>query len=183
MDALPAGSRWPVLLATRAYGQLRTLERDQKALGIVHSKIKELSSGQFTRDNHRPVIGSTEHIPIYRAKVPNDLRIIYQISVEPDTQNEYDRQVIKILRIQSRAHVDYQFWAKVSQHFATKGPVHRRRCKYRFLVGGSRLAALPAKFPAGVYQNAALQELIEYEYPEAREDTIDEQEELQNTVG
>ncbi|KAG9082124.1 hypothetical protein FRC06_005206 [Ceratobasidium sp. 370] len=192
MDALPAGSRWLVLLATRAYGQLRTLERDQKALGIVHSKIKELSSGQFTRDNHRPVIGSTEYIPIYRAKVPNELRIIYQISVEPDTQNEasedyyygYDRQVIKILRIESRAHVDYQFWVKVSRHFATKGPEYQRRCQHRFLVGaGSGLVALPAKFPAGVYQDAEFQELIEYEYPEGGEDTSDDQEELQNTVG
>ncbi|KAG8736059.1 hypothetical protein FRC10_009733 [Ceratobasidium sp. 414] len=145
----------------RAYGQLRTLERDQKALGIVHSKINK------------------EYIPIYRAKVPNDLRIIYQISVEPDTRNEYDRQVIKILRIESRAHVDYQFWVKVSRHWATKGSEYRRRCKHRFLVGdGSRLEALPAKFPTGVYQNIAFPESIEYEDPEVGEGMSDDQEEL-----
>ncbi|KAG8738662.1 hypothetical protein FRC10_006609, partial [Ceratobasidium sp. 414] len=125
------------------------------------------------------MIGSTEYIPIYRAKVPNDLRIIYQISVEPDTQNEYDRQVIKILRIESRAHVDYQFWVKVSRHWATKGSEYRRRCKHRFLVGdGSRLEALPAKFPAGVYQNIAFPESIEYEDPEFGEGMSDDQEDL-----
>jgi hypothetical protein len=49
---------------------------------------RELSSGQFTSDNHTPIIGSTSHIPIYRAKLSNDLRIIYQIDVVTESSNQ-----------------------------------------------------------------------------------------------
>ncbi|KAG9098170.1 hypothetical protein FS749_004520 [Ceratobasidium sp. UAMH 11750] len=86
MDALYGGDHWPVRLTTRADGQLRALERDQKVFKTVHNRIDELSSGEFNWNNHRPVIGSTKYIPIYRAKLPFDLRVIYQISVEPDEE-------------------------------------------------------------------------------------------------
>jgi hypothetical protein len=41
--ALPAGSRWAVVLSTRAVKELRKVERDQKALDIVQKKIRYCS--------------------------------------------------------------------------------------------------------------------------------------------
>ncbi|KAG8721154.1 hypothetical protein FRC08_015452 [Ceratobasidium sp. 394] len=164
MDALYGGDRWDVLLTARADGQLRALKRDQKVFKIVHNRIHELSSGEFNWNNHRPVIGSTKYIPIYRAKLPFDLRIIYQISVEPYDEAMHDRQVILILRIESRAHVDYQFWVKVSRCLAIeKGPEYRRRCIYRWD------SYLPAKFPPSTYRNPKKSGSVGYEGVRSKE--------------
>ncbi|KAG8681292.1 hypothetical protein FRC11_001300, partial [Ceratobasidium sp. 423] len=87
MKGLPAGERWSVVLASRAVKELRKLHKDQNALEITWKKLRELSAGQFTPDNHRPIIGTMDMIPIYRARLSNDLRIIYQIDLAADPSN------------------------------------------------------------------------------------------------
>ncbi|CAE6509994.1 unnamed protein product [Rhizoctonia solani] len=87
MIGLPAGDRWSVMLASRAVKELRKLHKDQNALDITWKKIRELSAGQFTPDNHTPITGTTDKIPIYRARLSNDLRIIYQIDLIPDSSS------------------------------------------------------------------------------------------------
>ncbi|KAG9078420.1 hypothetical protein FRC06_008372 [Ceratobasidium sp. 370] len=87
MDALSGGARWPILMASRAIRQLQKLERDQKVLDIVQKKIKELSNGTFTFENHRMITGTAEYIPIYRARLASDLRILYQVDIESETSN------------------------------------------------------------------------------------------------
>ncbi|KAG9123995.1 hypothetical protein FRC07_013265, partial [Ceratobasidium sp. 392] len=141
MDAIPAGERWPVLLGTRAYGQLRQLhQRDQKVLKMVRGHIK----------------------------LPADLRLIYLISVEPDAQNLYDRQVIKALRIEPKAHVNYQFWVKVARHLVSaQGKKYRKRCIYR-LPG-----MVPAMFPASEYSGSPNSDADKYYEYEAQFDFED----------
>ncbi|KAG9098169.1 hypothetical protein FS749_004519 [Ceratobasidium sp. UAMH 11750] len=184
MDALPGGGHWPVLLATRAYGQLRKLERDQKVLEIVHKRIKGLSSGCFTDDNHRRIIGTTKYIPIYVAMLPFDLRVIYHFSVDPDAQNRYDHQTVRVLRIESRAHVDYRFWVKVSRHLAAKGSEYQRRCTHGYPLGNpSEFHYSPSKFPCADYGNTDASDSIEYEGAEQEEEAGHDQEEIQNIIG
>ncbi|CCO31946.1 hypothetical protein BN14_05998 [Rhizoctonia solani AG-1 IB] len=150
--ALPAGSRWAVVLSTRAVKELRKVERDQKALDIVQKKIRELSIGNFSEDNHRPIIGTLQHVPMFRAKVSLDLRIIYQIDILPDPAGNYDHQVIKIFQIESRARVDYQFWAKVSVRLQRVNPKYRERCQYRLKPKNSADDKKhPAMFPHQEY--------------------------------
>ncbi|CAE6450559.1 unnamed protein product [Rhizoctonia solani] len=128
---LPAGNRWAVVLSARAVKELRKVERDQKALEVVHKKIRDLSSGNFSDENHRPIIGTLQYVPLFRARAPLDLRIIYQIDVLPDSTGNFDHQVIKIFQIESRARVDYEFWAKVSVRLQRKSPKYRARSQYR----------------------------------------------------
>ncbi|KDN41118.1 hypothetical protein RSAG8_07672, partial [Rhizoctonia solani AG-8 WAC10335] len=80
---LPAGKRWAIMLSARARKELRKIGRDQKALEIVHNKMRELSSGDFSQGNHRIIEGTSKHVPMFSARVPFDLRIIYQIDVLP----------------------------------------------------------------------------------------------------
>ncbi|KAG9099396.1 hypothetical protein FS749_001368 [Ceratobasidium sp. UAMH 11750] len=84
MSSAPTSGRWPVVLSGRAIRELRYLGRDQKTLDLVRKKFQELSSGQFTTDNYLAIRGTAENIPIYRARLGNDLRIIYQIDLVAD---------------------------------------------------------------------------------------------------
>ncbi|KAG8795770.1 hypothetical protein FRC12_009777 [Ceratobasidium sp. 428] len=145
-SAAPAGNRWAIMLSSRAVKELRKLERDQNALEIIHKKIKELSLGQFTQDNYRSVLGSTQHIPLFRARAPNDLRIIYQIDLAPDPAGTFDHQVIKVFRIAPRAHIDYNFWAKVSVRLRRQISAYKDRCSYRLPPSGVQKYR-PAMFP------------------------------------
>ncbi|CUA70034.1 TPR and ankyrin repeat-containing protein 1 [Rhizoctonia solani] len=92
MDPSPAGTRWAVMMASRADKQLRKLQQDKKVLDIVWTKIEELHSGQFTQDNHSPIRDTTDNIPIYRARLSADLRIIYQIDLAPEPSLKFDHQ-------------------------------------------------------------------------------------------
>ncbi|KAH7325422.1 hypothetical protein B0J17DRAFT_681298 [Rhizoctonia solani] len=148
--ALPAGTRWAVVLSSRAAKALRKIERDHKALDVVYKKIRELSMGNFSDDNHRPIDGTLQHVPMFRAKVAHDLRVIYQIDVQPDPTGNYDYQVIKIFQIESRARVDYQFWAKVSVRLRRTSFSYEDRCRHRLSVTGGKLnenKQYPAMFP------------------------------------
>ncbi|KAG9090248.1 hypothetical protein FRC07_012152 [Ceratobasidium sp. 392] len=145
MNASRAGDRWAVGLAPRAVKELEKLKRDRIPLDIVWKKIKELSSAQFTSDNYTAIIGTVPNIPIYRARLSSDLRIIYFIDVVPDRAKEVccnedfvglaDTEtgfslIVKVLRIDSRAHIDYDFWKQVSSYLyrKNKSSEYRDRC-------------------------------------------------------
>ncbi|CAE6542887.1 unnamed protein product [Rhizoctonia solani] len=149
-SATPAGNRWAVVLSCNAVKELRKLERDQSALEIVHKKIKDLSLGQFSLENYRAVMGSTTHIPLFRARAANNLRIIYQIDLAPDPSGNYDHQVIKIFRIAPRARINYNFWVKVSVRLKRVNPNYKTRCEYRLPVVANDKHR-PAMFPHEEY--------------------------------
>ncbi|KAG8731048.1 hypothetical protein FRC11_005260, partial [Ceratobasidium sp. 423] len=150
VSATSAGNRWAVVLSCSAVKELRKLERDQSALEIVHKKIKDLSLGQFSLDNYRAVLGSTPHIPLFRARVANNLRIIYQIDLAPDPSGSYDHQVIKIFRIAPRSRINYNFWVKVSVRLKRVNPNYKARCEYRSPVVANDKYR-PAMFPHEEY--------------------------------
>ncbi|KAG9125027.1 hypothetical protein FRC07_009253, partial [Ceratobasidium sp. 392] len=119
---------------------------------------RELSSGQFTPDNYTAVIGTIPKIPIYRARLSNDLRIIYHVDIVSDKAQEFDHQVIKILRIDARAHVDYGFWTRVSSHLCRKyqSGEYRDRCMFRLpKISAENNVYLPSKFPHAVHVSDA----------------------------
>ncbi|KAG9121879.1 hypothetical protein FRC07_001976, partial [Ceratobasidium sp. 392] len=122
MNASLSGDRWAVGLAPRAVKELQKLKRDRIPLDIVWKKIKELSSAQFTPDNYTAFIGTVPNIPIYRARLSSDLRIIYFIDVVPD---------------KAKAH---------------KSSEYRDRCIYRPPPGSTKdNVILPSKFPHVAY--------------------------------
>ncbi|KAG8763066.1 hypothetical protein FRC12_008727 [Ceratobasidium sp. 428] len=160
MDASRSGDHWAVGLAPRAFKDLEKFKRDKNSFDIVWKKLKELSAGQFTPDNHTAIFDTMPKIPIYKARVSNDLRIIYHVDVVPDKSQEpqFDRQVIKVLRIEPRAHVDYGFWNRVSAYLYRKyeSNEYRNRCIFRHPKSSSEENQyFPSKFPHTMHASDA----------------------------
>jgi len=89
-DSAEGFGEWRILISTRADRDLREARRgNAKFFKIVIKKIKELSNGQFSDDNHKRLNGHDTEIPIYEAKMTRDSRLIYQIDCIP----EYDTEV------------------------------------------------------------------------------------------
>ncbi|KAJ1305414.1 hypothetical protein OPQ81_000426 [Rhizoctonia solani] len=130
----PTSWRWPVVLSGRAIRELRQLTEDNRTLEIIRTKFKELSRAQFSTDNHLAIRGTENHIPIYRARMSVDLRIIYMIDLVADSESKFDHQVIKIFSVSTRARVAYDFWAKVSKYLMRLGREYRDRCTRREYV-------------------------------------------------
>ncbi|CEL57265.1 hypothetical protein RSOLAG1IB_08477 [Rhizoctonia solani AG-1 IB] len=150
MNPSSAGGRWGALMASRAYKQLMKLEADKSVVDVVHTKIDELRDGQFTMDNYSVIIGTADAIPIYRARMSNDLRIIYQVDIVPERSLQFDHQILKILCIDSRAHIDYNFWARVSSSLYQRpfGGEYKDRCIFRLPKDTTNnFIYLPAKYP------------------------------------
>ncbi|CAE6477183.1 unnamed protein product [Rhizoctonia solani] len=141
----PVSWRWPVVLSGRAIRELRQLTEDNKTLEIIRTKFKELSRAQFTTDNHLVVRGTEGYIPIYRARMSVDLRIIYMIDLVADSESKFDHQVIKIFSVSTRARVAYDFWAKVSRYLVRLGRDYKDRCTRREYV---QTADGPLNIPA-----------------------------------
>ncbi|KAG8755796.1 hypothetical protein FRC11_005787, partial [Ceratobasidium sp. 423] len=159
MEPSLSGDRWAVGLAPRALKELQKFKRDRNSLDIVWEKIRELSHGKFIPENHNAINGTTTKIPIYVARLDNDLRMIYHIDVVSDKMKEFDHQVVKILRIDSRAHIDYDLWLRVSSYlFREWDSEYRRRNDI----------CLPYKFP----HNARASNSIQPE--DAEESQVDE---------
>ncbi|KAH7339885.1 hypothetical protein B0J17DRAFT_657189 [Rhizoctonia solani] len=159
MDPSPTGDRWAVGLAPRALKELQKFKKDRSSLDIVWDKIKELSHGRFVQENHSAIIGTTSKIPIYVARLDNDLRMVYHIDIVADKMKE-------ILRIDARAHIDYNLWVRVSSYlFREYDNEYRKRCVYhQSTISSKSYACLPFKFP----HNARASNLIQPEDAEER---------------
>ncbi|KAG2096334.1 uncharacterized protein F5147DRAFT_839983 [Suillus discolor] len=139
---------WQILISTEAYKHLREFRRaDKKTFKIIFKKIKQLSNGHFSDDNHKRLNGPDAGIPIYDAKMTKDLQLVYQIDCVPDQDGKSERQVIKIYGIYMDAQLD-GIWDALGSHLARKGREYRRRCIFRNRpVLSKDSAILPASFP------------------------------------
>ncbi|KAG2139121.1 uncharacterized protein EDB93DRAFT_708493 [Suillus bovinus] len=139
---------WRILISTEAYRNLREFRRtNKKILKIIVKKIKQLSNGHFSDDNHKRLNGLDAGIPIYDAEITRDLRLIYQIDCVPDQDGKSERQVIKVYGIYTHAQLG-GIWNALGSHLARKGREYRRRCIFRNRpVISNDCVILPASFP------------------------------------
>jgi hypothetical protein len=76
---------WHVLMGGDAIKCLRDFRKqDQNIYSIVVKKIKELSNGFFSADNHKRLVGGDKRVHIYEAKMTGDLRLVYRIDLQND---------------------------------------------------------------------------------------------------
>ncbi|CUA66585.1 hypothetical protein RSOLAG22IIIB_00025 [Rhizoctonia solani] len=70
-------------------------------------------------------------------------------TVVPDKTKEFDHQAVKILRINTRAHIDYDLWRRVSSYlFREQDSEYRSRCMLpRPGISSASEEYLPYKFP------------------------------------
>ncbi|KAG2070627.1 hypothetical protein BDR04DRAFT_1099616 [Suillus decipiens] len=132
---------WRILISTEAYKNLREFRRaDEKIFKIIVKKIKQLSNGHFSDDNHKRLNGPDAGIPIHEAKMTRDLRLVYQIDCIPDQDG-------KVYGIYTHAQLG-RIWDALGSHLARKGREYRRRCIFRNRpVLSNDSVILPASFP------------------------------------
>lgn len=131
-DSAEGFGEWRILISTKADRDLREARRKQaKFFKIVIKKIKELSNGHLSDDNHKRLNGQDTEIPIYEAKMTRDTRLIYQVDCIPEYDVEVERQVIKIFGIYTHAQIDKRLWDSMGRQLGRKGKEYRDRCTFR----------------------------------------------------
>ena len=84
-DSPDGFGEWGIYMAGEAIKHLREFRRkDQHVFDIVQKKIKELSTGFFSPDNQKHLVGGDRGIAIFEAKMTGDLRLIYRIDLQSD---------------------------------------------------------------------------------------------------
>ncbi|EJF58550.1 P-loop containing nucleoside triphosphate hydrolase protein, partial [Dichomitus squalens LYAD-421 SS1] len=140
---------WRIQMSTRADRDLRRWRNeDAKMFDIIVNKIKDLSHGNFTKDNHKKLTGVEVDIPIYEAKMTRDSRLVYHIHCDIDFEDNVERQVIRIFGVYTHAQIDGRFWDTMGRQLGYNGPEYRRRCIFRDRPSNQRgdYTVLPASF-------------------------------------
>ncbi|KAJ7743864.1 hypothetical protein B0H16DRAFT_1889844 [Mycena metata] len=152
-DSATGFGEWSVNISPRGERDLRDhYRRDRKIFGIVLKKIKELSNGHFSPDNHKRLTNNHVDVPIYEAKMTSDLRLVYQIDCVPAYDSTSERQAIKIFGVYTHAQIGrVSFWDSMGRELGKKGKEYKERCTFRkrpHLAGDHVFS--PSTFPAPV---------------------------------
>ncbi|KAI6167428.1 P-loop containing nucleoside triphosphate hydrolase protein [Pisolithus thermaeus] len=145
---------WRILIGTNAIKKLREFRiSDTMKFKIVYKKLKELSNGQFSDDNQNRLDGNYSGVPIFEARMQQDLRLVYQIDCVADHDVEIERQgsSYKIYGIYTHTQLD-GIWDAMSHYLSGKGEEYVQRCKYRNkpILPGAKVS-VPAIFLRGTY--------------------------------
>ncbi|KAH9855777.1 hypothetical protein C2E23DRAFT_901145 [Lenzites betulinus] len=151
LENIEGFGEWPITASTRALRDLRNARNeDGKKFKIIVKKIRELSNGHFSNDNHKKLTGVNVGVPVFEAKMSRDLRLVYQIHCASDFETNVERQVIRIFGIYTHAKLDARLWDALSHTLAGQGAEYKKRCAYRnrptYRRGDN--VVLPGEFPA-----------------------------------
>ncbi|OCH88369.1 hypothetical protein OBBRIDRAFT_889173, partial [Obba rivulosa] len=126
---------WHLLMSARVERDLRVMNgKDKKLCEIVIRKLKDLSHGLFSEDNQRRLNSTKSDVPIYRAFVVGDCRLVYHIHCVPEYGVEnVEHQVLRIFGIYTLAELKSlgSFWDSVGQQLNRSGRQYVRRCIHR----------------------------------------------------
>ncbi|KAF8261744.1 hypothetical protein EI94DRAFT_1809815 [Lactarius quietus] len=149
-DSVDGFGQWRILISGRADRNLREMrKKDTNLFRITLKKIKELSKGHFSDDNHKRLTGTSVSVPIYEAKMTRDSRLVYQIDCVADFNSQAECQAIKVFGVYTHAQLDKRLWDSMGYQLSRKGKEYQRRCAFRSepIHKGDKLVP-PASFPA-----------------------------------
>ncbi|KAI0656836.1 hypothetical protein C8Q70DRAFT_1046658 [Cubamyces menziesii] len=166
IDGIQSFGKWQILTSSRALRDLRRARReDAKKFEIIVKKIRELSRGHFSDDNHKRLSGPDVGIPIYEAKMSRDLRLVVR---QTWTLHESagQKQAIRVFGVYTHAQLERRFWDAVSRTLEDKDlEYHKRqvpprsssRRQYRDRATYRRgdNVVTPGRFPAQTEEDAA----------------------------
>ncbi|THH16781.1 hypothetical protein EW146_g3907 [Bondarzewia mesenterica] len=143
--------QWRIYLSGRAEEDLRAQRRgDAKSFEIVWNKLRELSNGRFTETTHKKLTGPQTPIPIFQARLPGDLRIVYQVDCTQEYETDHGHQgiffplvdganvddifypVLTIFGLYNHSAISREFWDNVGRIKARRfGKEYSDRCRLR----------------------------------------------------
>ncbi|KAJ6544312.1 hypothetical protein B0H19DRAFT_1076434 [Mycena capillaripes] len=142
---------WEINITQSAERDLREYnQRDHKTFLVIIKKMRDLSNGNFSPDNYKQINGGNVEVPIYEAKVNEELRLVYQVDCVPIYGKKNEQQVLKVFGIYQDAQLTRgTFWDSVSRELGKKGQVYKDRCTLRQQsLGTEGYVFVPATFPA-----------------------------------
>lgn len=81
--------------------------------------------GQFFGDNQKKLVGTDTEVPIYEAKVLNDLRLVYQVDMQDE--GERSKQILRVWGLESHSTLDRRVWEAISRHSVKRGKEYYSR--------------------------------------------------------
>ncbi|KAJ7037374.1 hypothetical protein C8F04DRAFT_1393598 [Mycena alexandri] len=141
---------WEVSITSHAERNMRDYNRrDRKILALVVRKMRELSNGDFSPLNHKQINGGDVEIPIYEAKVTEDLRMVL-IVPRYMTARVNNKASLKIFGVYEAAQlIRGTFWNSMSRELGKKGREYKDRCALRErVIGTNGDFFTPVSFPA-----------------------------------
>ncbi|GJE94233.1 hypothetical protein PsYK624_104010 [Phanerochaete sordida] len=138
---------WGISLHERIQGELSNkYQKSPKMYDIIIKKMKELSNGHFSADNHKRLVGSPRNVHVFEAKMTGDTRLIHRIHIAQDLDSGDDVQVILVFGVFSHSEIrGKHFWNFVSYGYRPTRQ-YISRCGVRKKVPGSD-AIKPARWP------------------------------------
>ncbi|RPD59349.1 hypothetical protein L226DRAFT_576154 [Lentinus tigrinus ALCF2SS1-7] len=148
-DSAKGFGQWRILIGNGASQYLRQArKKDPSTFRIIINKIKALSNGHFSDDNHKKLTGSEVEVPIFEAKMTRDTRLVYQVDCVPEFQSNVERQVIRIFGIYTHGQIGRLVWQGMGWQVARKGAEYVNRCNFRKSADASRGDVfLPGSWP------------------------------------
>ncbi|EEB89655.1 hypothetical protein MPER_12225 [Moniliophthora perniciosa FA553] len=140
---------WLIFIGPSADSELRRRhKRERTTFDIIVKKMKELSNGHFSPDNHKRLGKSGSKSAVYEAKMTSDLRLVYQVDLVPNS-DERVRQAIKIFGIFTHAQMENnRIWESIDHQLGRKSKEYKEYCAIRQRVlGADSHTFTPAYFP------------------------------------
>ncbi|KAK7064846.1 UvrD-like helicase ATP-binding domain-containing protein [Favolaschia claudopus] len=140
---------WEINITPRAEKDLRQYSRtDRRLFRVIVHKMRDLSNGIFSADNHKQINGESLEVPIYAAMVTEDLRLVYQIDCSFVYDKENEQQTIKIFGMYREAQLTKStFWNSMSRELGKRGQQYKDRCTLREPSVINNDTFVPATFP------------------------------------
>ncbi|KAJ7139395.1 hypothetical protein C8R44DRAFT_867547 [Mycena epipterygia] len=140
---------WDINIAPRAERDLREYNRrDRKIFFIIVKKMRNLSNGDFSADNQQQISGGNVEVPIYEAKVTEELRLVYQVDCVPRYDTKSEQQALKVFGIYHHAQLNRgSFWNSMSRELGKRGEEYKERCSRRQPSFNTQ-EFIPITFPA-----------------------------------
>ncbi|KAJ7451061.1 hypothetical protein FB451DRAFT_1284562 [Mycena latifolia] len=142
---------WDITITPRAERDLREYNRrDHKAFTVIVKKMRDLSNGNFWAENYKQISGGNIEIPIYEAKVTEDLRLVYQVDCVPQYDSKSERQTLKVFGVYEHGQLSREsFWDSMSRALGKKGEEYKERCTRRQQADDTTgCMFIPVTFPA-----------------------------------
>ncbi|KAI0321924.1 hypothetical protein OF83DRAFT_1289699 [Amylostereum chailletii] len=140
---------WRIFTSERARRDLKKLGKGgTQAVEPMRKKLAQLSCGQFTQTNYKKITNSSP-VHIYEARLPGDLRLVYQIDCIRERKGDTPHQVITLFGLCDHEEVVRVSWDRMGRYQANrKGREYCDACRFRELSPDG-YTFVPHDFPLG----------------------------------
>ncbi|KAI0317334.1 P-loop containing nucleoside triphosphate hydrolase protein, partial [Amylostereum chailletii] len=122
---------WRIFTSERARRDFKKLGKgDARSFEIVYNKLVELSHGQFSMTNQKR-INNFGSVDIFEARLPGDLRLVYQVDCIQEYKDDIPHQVLTLFGLCDHAEVSRVLWDNLSRYQALKGMEYCDACRRR----------------------------------------------------